>query len=306
MDKRHYTFAIGYAINAAIGRWRYTRHEGKHYNNFFDESQPRGMLRKHDRDFYLITPEKKRKMDTMVPSSSTVGVSHSFTGTQKSTRVSTLDNVADKVIQIKRCIELPFDVDGQRFFNRRQSAWVNIKSLKFNSWITLNSAMFEPMSVRWAFLVPKKKNSGLVTDITTDDFFVSKDPNVDFASDFPVGVGDGPGTGYGDTWSLMESKINPRLYNVIGSGRKILYPKQSSGDLQYKKSNKLHIKKYIKINKTMHFPNNASEFPATNIYFVYWACPYGSVTDGHDTMGVAGLQERHQKTVYFKPCNALN
>lgn len=208
----------------------------------------------------------------------------------------------DKIQNVQSLIRVPYS--DTEAMNARQGRLANVRGVKFRCWFQIknqaesSTKVDSPLMVRWAILNPKE-NTGVTGDVGPTNFFISSDPTQEEAEDFP---------GTGTCFQFMNRQINRRLYGVMQQGKFVLHQDPSSNNSRLGMGAKKQINLWLPIKRQMKWPNNTTEEPNTNIYFVWWFCQMGDNTASrkYATSNDAPIEKYHEAVTYFKDSPGFN
>lgn len=305
------TAAAGYAVNAAIKRARYNARKGRGKQPFQNIQQ--GMP-KHLRSGRIVSPDSPypvyRTGPTRAPRQlfptamrrygvQDFGDKPKSYCTKKYTPSVNFSTPTDKELQVYRLIEIPYNADAEKLLNNRRAKIVNVSGVKIHHVFELDTTILEPVTVRCAVLIPRN-NNGLTADISTSDFWTSRNPS-DIVTE--------PFTATDNSIVYQKNQISPKHYRVLFQKQFTLFPnKDAPNNNTTGRWDKKVFSHYVRVKRQITWSANSgagSEFPTQNVFFVWWYCNYGdtTVTIQHPT--TPAVKETHQKTIYFRTSKAF-
>lgn len=213
--------------------------------------------------------------------------------------------IEDKLLHSSRLIECEWG-DTDSSYNTRTSKNIYVKGVKYRKIIKLTDNwasatgvtgyVSTPWTFRWAIVNPKENTGASSFDVT--DFF--NDPGL--VND--TGTKDFPSTG--NYFEYMHRKINPQKNGIVAQGSFTLDPSSTGSDMVKNMPQQKIINLWIPINRVIQFNNNdnvaGSEFPNTNLYFVWWFCRRGDCTTARIVTSAATtpIEYTTEKILYFR------
>lgn len=207
-------------------------------------------------------------------------------------------NTNDKTLIVTPLVDVAYSADDHSD-NTRNTYQAYVKGVKIKACFKIRpgqSTLTDPLTIRWAVLVPET-NTGSTSDIAAADFFMTHETTTDEFADFPA---------TGNYLEYHGRRINTSKYGIMNSGTFTLGP-SSSGSDTYRHSGQTKLMNiWVPLKKVFQWNNltvgTAGEDPTSNLHFVWWYTERGDLeTDKqHQTASAGPIAYNIHKTTFFK------
>lgn len=208
----------------------------------------------------------------------------------------------DKTLLSEPLIEIPYTgVSSALNDTHRTDSSAYVKGVKLQMCWKITpgqTTLIDPITIRWAVLVPET-NTGSRSDIDTTDFWKSRDSRAGGVESF---LGTGDYTGY------LNKRINTDKYGIMKTGHLTIGPSTAGSDTYRHWDQTKLMNLWIPVHKMMDWDNETSgtsettTLPTSNVHFVWWYCIRGDLDSPKqfDISNESPLSWQMYKTVYHK------
>lgn len=207
-------------------------------------------------------------------------------------------NTFDKTLIISNLINVPYSAN-EYDDHRRNGYQAFVKGVKLQCCFKIRqgqSVLTDPLTIRWAILVPET-NTGATSDIATTDFFMQRETTTDEFSDFPS---------TGNYLEYHARRINTSKYGIMKSGTFTLGPSSSGSDAYRHWDQTKLMNIFVPLNRVFQWDNITSgagdEEPTSNLHLVWWYTERGDLNTAKQFSGAGTgpIAFNVLKTTYFK------